>query len=156
MHQGGGEKWNEIGTKVFQFPNPRNLGHRVEMGASEEIGSWYLLEAASRGDFGGENHSQDSPGSKGREPSGTGLFLGVSQPRSGDQNESQLVALSWSFNSFSQPLPLHLSPLPYCHLKVTALTLFHIFQPTESLGAVKLASVLSGDPRHPERKGLRP
>lgn len=59
MHQGGGDKWNEIGTKVFQFPNPRNLGHRVGIGASE-IGSWYLLEAAGRGDFGEGNHSQDS------------------------------------------------------------------------------------------------
>lgn len=38
VHQGGREKWNEMGTKVFQFPNPRNLGRRVWMGASEEIG----------------------------------------------------------------------------------------------------------------------
>lgn len=60
MHQGGGEKWNEIGVKMFQFPNPRNLGHGVGVGASEETGSWYLLEAAGRGDFGEGTHSRDT------------------------------------------------------------------------------------------------
>lgn len=34
----GGKEYDETDAKVFQLPNPRNLGHRVGTGASEEIG----------------------------------------------------------------------------------------------------------------------
>lgn len=77
-----------MGAKVFQFPNPRNLGRRVGMGASEETGCWCLLEAAG----GGESQARLCQWGKDREPSGTGPTLGVSQPRSG--------ALSGPFSQF--------------------------------------------------------
>lgn len=34
----GGEEKDETDAKVFQLPNPRNLGRRVGTRASEEIG----------------------------------------------------------------------------------------------------------------------
>lgn len=98
MHQGGREKWNEMGAKVFQFPNPRNLGHRVGMGASGEIGCWCLLQAAG----GGESPAGPCQRGEDGEPSRTGPSLGVSQPRSG--------SLSWPFSqfqlAFASPIPL--------------------------------------------------
>lgn len=72
-HQRGRKRWDEAGAKVFRFPNPRNLGRRVGMGASEEIGGWYLLEVVvvertqEKGSTGGTQ-----PGGKRREPSGAG------------------------------------------------------------------------------------
>lgn len=50
MHQGGRQKWNEMAAKVSQLPNPRNLGRRVGMGASEEIVCWCLLEVVGGGE----------------------------------------------------------------------------------------------------------
>lgn len=60
--QEGREKWDEAGAKMFRFPNPRNLGCRVGVRASEAV-RW--------GDLGERSQGRIPPGGKSRDPGGT-------------------------------------------------------------------------------------
>lgn len=82
-NQGGRETWDEAGAKVFRFPNLRNLGRRVGMGASEETGGWRLLEVVGwRGLRREEPQAGPNQGGQRRNPVGQDP-LGGSQPGSG-------------------------------------------------------------------------